>query len=173
MRYLLFILMICLIPVQINAQAENNNRNKKKVYKVWIKQTDQKKSVKGYLGALESESIMYYRLDQLDKRNDLDVANIQFLEFRRENNIVRSALIGAGIGFVTGVILTAGDESQGCTPTLFNDCEDLNPMFGGLSFGILGGVIGGTVGIVKKKVRINGNLEQYQLNQEKLRAYLY
>jgi hypothetical protein len=120
------------------------------------------------------------------------VSRIESISLRKKNAIAKSALIGLGIGLVTGVVagLTSGDDHIAQYPSAGNDplglgsfAVSMNNMFA-LTAGekaLVGGVVLGTGGVItgiiigalaKKKFIIGHKKENFRDLEGELRKRL-
>ena len=167
---LLFIVFICLN--QYNTQSQEIQTSKP--YEAWVKTLFENEKQIGYLSELKESSIILLYKKNLSPFPEIHIDQIKHIKFRRKGRGLRGAAIGAGIGFIGGVILASGDECKNFDGDLFFGCDQLGTLEGGMMFSIFGTLIGASIGgIGKKKIPIHGSPSYYQKNKEKMKRFLY
>ncbi len=165
MRKIIFVAIVLMYPFILNAQ-------KSKPYRVWIHQMDHTEVLKGFLYSVDEYSIKISK-----NRSDIDSASvfvvdvkgIDLIKLRRKGRIGRGAGIGAASGALLGGIMGLADGDD--EPGWFSATKEEKAVGGGVLLAIPGAVVGAGVGAIKKKIVIDGNLENYKMHQQKLRAF--
>ena len=147
----------------IGLQAQNTSKNIKP-HKVWITLMDGLK-VKGDLYSADDVSIKIAENNSLDVSNLTAISNqkIDVIKIRRKGKIGKGAWIGATSGAGFGVILGLASESDGW--------EGVVATGAGIFFGAVGTGVGAGIGAIKKKIRINGNVEIYKSRLSEIQSY--
>ena len=159
-----------------------------KIYQTWVSFTDPLYIVKkGVFFEIKDSSICLsnstvandYKIGKFEVA-DIQINRIEIIKVRRKNRI----LLGTGIGILTGFGLgmlfgfAAGDDPP-CDPG-FNllPLECMNHRTAkqkafttGTILGITGGFLGMIFGSIKVKIPINGNWDNFKVNEIKLRKY--
>lgn len=145
------------------------DKKKRKRYKAQITLLDKSDIIKGYLYEVNDSSIVVSSTSELltkeyaaSMNNAIDIANISKIKLRRKGSIGKGYLIGTSVGIATGIILGAS-EGEGDGFTVFAAAGTL---------GIVGSVIGTTVGIISgsTKFNIGGNQNTFLRYQQKLKT---
>ena len=164
MRKICFVVIVLMSPFIINAQ-------KSKPYKVWIDQMDNSEVIKGFLYSADDHSV---QISKIAKGTDsaslliVDAKRIKQIKLRRKGKIGRGAGIGAASGVLLGGILGLADGDD--EPGWFSATKEEKAVGGGILLFIPGAAIGAGIGAIKMKIVIQGNMENYSMNLDKLRA---
>ena len=102
-----------------------------------------------------------------DNSTTIDIGDIKIIKFRRPENMWIGAMAGACIGFGTGYLV----GSSGGDSWLFS-ANDKGMLLGIPSAG-LGAILGASLGAIKIRIPINGNMDTYNSNKAKLKRYSY
>ena len=175
MKYLNIIVIIVLCSLKpLNAQ---DTTSKIKIYKTWISLTSEPFNISGVLYEVKDSSILVsssfkkedYHSDSFEIV-ELQIRNIEEIKVRKKNNIGKGAWVGAlfglGVGGIIGMI--SGDDPPG---SLISYSAADKAMMMGFSLAVIGSGAGTLIGLKKKKIPINGNLENYYFNKSKLKEY--
>jgi len=144
-----------------------------KPYKAWVKTVDGK-TKKGVLYQTAGYGIDLVTGKKYESIHTFNSEQIQSIRIRRKNAPLKGALIGMGVGAITGIVigLVSGDDPiQPYTGEPFSDMFiALGNSFamtagekataGGIGLGITGGVVGLIFGSVAKKKFIIGGKKQ-------------
>lgn len=134
-----------------------------KYYRIWVYLKDGEKSypAKGYLYEVKDTSILISLSNPTKKKPDeessimeFQIDNIDEIKLRRIGNVTRGAMVGFAIGSIP-IILTISSEPEDAAL--------------GLIISIPAAVIGGLLGLTKKRYYINGSIEQYSIYRHDLR----
>jgi len=168
MRYLshvLLILLLLIVSSEATFSQVVNTQNDIK-YKAWFESMDGSLKQKGFLVELKDSSIVFGTQQNLE---DIAVSNLQLLKFRKKNAIGKSlgygALIGFGIGGLIG--LASGDDKSG----FIRFTAEAKALGLGIIMSIPGAIVGATMGAPKVSIPIQGDLDTYNRQKEKLRKY--
>ena len=177
-------LTICLFTLFVShAQSNPEIGKKQKVYNVSIK-TLNNKTIRGKLHAVSDSQLVLLR--SVNGQQYIDAENIRSFTMQRKNSPLRGALIGFGIGAVTGIItgFASGDDPVYNEPVYdpfsaivvsinnaFAMTKEEKAVMGGLGLGVSGAIIGAIVGsVAKKKFIIGGKKEKFRdLQSEMMR----
>lgn len=165
MRIIFFVAIVLMFPYHLIAQ-------KSKPYKVWIDQMDNSNVIKGFLYSVDEYSLKISKdKTGLDSTSVIivDAERINLIKLRRKGRIGRGAGIGAASGALLGGILGLADGDD--EPGWFSATKEEKATGGGILLAIPGAAVGAGVGAIKKKIVIDGNMENYSMNLDKLRAY--
>jgi len=153
------------------SQPENGSAKKVKPFNVYITTVDNKSITATLRGA--NDSLLLVKGSK-GNQWQIPAENIQSFSIRRKNSVGKGALIGFGIGAVTGIIsgLASRDDA------VSNDVpDDFSSVFSpslnttsvgkaatrGFGFGIGGAIIGGISGaLMRKKFVIGGRKETFR-----------
>jgi len=153
------------------SQPENGSAKKVKPFNVYITTVDNKSITATLRGA--NDSLLLVKGSK-GNQWQIPAENIQSFSIRRKNSVGKGALIGFGIGAVTGIIsgLASGDD-----PVSNDVPDDFSSVFSpslnttsvgkaatrGFGFGIGGAIIGGISGaLMRKKFVIGGRKETFR-----------
>lgn len=181
---LLLVLMLG-VGVRVGVQAQQFKQSKQQ-YLTIVKSHQQGTQGYGYLYQLEDSAILFQHeflsnpsVDQLMK---IPVEDIEYLEFRKKNAILKGVIIGASVGTVIGVIsgFAMGDTSRkSCSQGLFGEyCETIehttfeNVLGYGLILGVAGTGLGSLAGSARIKIPINRDLIHFHNKKTELKKYL-
>lgn len=141
---------------------------KPKIYKTWVSLNEEPFKIKGVLYELKDSSILVsnsviikdYSTNRFETIN-LHMNSIETIKTRRNNGIGRGVWIGAVSGFVIGGLVGLVG---------FPDDPLAAPFY--CNIGAAAGTgIGALVGSFKVKIPINGNINNYNKQKNKLRKY--
>lgn len=139
--------------------------------------TFDKKTTKGYLTAINDYEMVlkrYRNTSFLKVENEeytIPVKNIRTIKFRKKGKIWKSALVGSGIGFLTGglIALVAGDDPEDnfLAFTKEQKIALFGPPLAGMGFGI-GALIGRRPFVIK----LNKNQTKFKDEKKRLENYV-
>jgi len=160
------LLSIALI-ISVNTYSQNKS-NKIKVYKAWIKLVDGSKD-KGVLYTADSLGVKLTDGITSDNLNTISPEKIQEIRIRRTGSIGKGVWIGALSGAALGTIigLASGDDEPGW----FSFSKEEKATFGAMGFATLGAGFGALGGTAKKKIIINGDLNNYERQFKLIQSY--
>ncbi|TAL43502.1 MAG: hypothetical protein EPN92_10115 [Chitinophagaceae bacterium] len=195
---LLLILMAVISAQLLNAQTDSNAGKKKlKKYNARIETLTGEK-LKGEVSSIDTNGIHLVTVLKKNNNNNGIVSNscsgfisysqLQKVSFKRKNTVLRSSLIGLGIGAATGVIIGFASGNDRVQPYYTIDQDPLlignffvamnnafamtageKALAGGVGLGAMGAIAGAVFGAVaKKKFIIGGKKENYRNLQEEL-----
>jgi hypothetical protein len=179
MKFLNVIALIVLCCLNsLNAQ---DTVQKIKIYRTWVSLNSEPFKIKGVLYEIKDSSILVsssvvihdYSTDRFEMV-ELHINNIETIKTRRNNNIVKGFLIGAITGFAVGgfIGLELMEESP-CQGSGF--CPHFKPvekaLISGVPLAVGGAGIGALIGSIKIKIPINGSINSYNRNKNKLGEY--
>ena len=171
MKNLSLLIACLLILIVSKAQSDSLSGKKQKNLVASINSID-KKIIKGNVFAVNHSQVV---LKTYNGSQYVSAENIRTFTLKRRNSVLRGALIGLGIGAVTGVIIgfASGNDpimSYDNPNDPFGIGASLNNMFamtagqkavaGGLFLGTTGAVVGAIIGAVAKKKFIIGGRKQ-------------
>jgi len=155
------ILVVSLILLFINVSYAQHQK-KPKIYKTWVTLNSEPFSTTGFLYEIKDSSILVSNLPSIkdfstDKFQtiELPIYKIETIKTRR----LKSSLRGTIIGAVAGIALGAATD-------LYGDGDKANSIFLGLSYGA---GLGALIGLIKVKFPINGSMDNYHRNYNKLK----
>jgi len=169
-------LIVCLFTLVVSqAQSDSTVEKKQKTFNVSIK-TLNNKMIKGKLYAINDSQLVLVK--SFNNHQYIPAENIRSFSVQRKNSILKGALIGFGIGAVTGIVagLASGDDPVYNEPVYdpfsaiavsinnaFAMTAEEKAIAGGLGLGASGAIIGTIVGAVaKKKFIIGGKKEKFR-----------
>jgi len=164
--------------------SAQEKEQKIKIYKTWVSFNNVPFNVKGVLYEVKDSSILVsnsllvreYTSGRF-KSADLHINTIEKIRIRKKNKVGKAALIGGISGFVIGAIIgyAEGDDPPCSTGYWGGGCESYTAgqkaLINGASFAIVGGGIGALVGLIKIKIPINGNIENFNNSKNRLKEY--
>ena len=161
----------------LNSLNAQDTIHKNKIYRTWVSLNREPFRFKGVLYEVNDSSILVSRSIVI-KKNTIDrsemanfnFSNIETIRTRKNNNIGKGILIGALSGFVTGgaIGLISGADPP---DSYFRFTAGENAILSGIVLGIIGADIGGVIGSLKIKIPINGSINNFNSNKNKLRGY--
>ena len=171
MKKLPFLVIYVLTFFVSKSQPENGSAKKVKPFNVYITTVDNKSITAALRSANDSLLLV---TGSKGNQWQIPAENIQSFSIRRKNSVGKGALIGFGIGAVTGIIsgLASGDD-----PVSNDAPDDFSSVFSpsvnttsvgkaatrGFGFGIGGAIIGGISGaLMRKKFVIGGRKETFR-----------
>jgi hypothetical protein len=179
MKFLNVIIIIALCYLNsVNAQ---DTIHQKTIYRTWVTLKSKPFKTKGALYETKDSSILVSNsLAKKDYSNHkfetlkLHIKDIETIKIRKKDNIDRGILLGALTGLIVGSMLAVVNADPPCPQSsLFCfrfTAKELAVLYGvPLSLG--GAAIGGILGSVKLNFPINGSMEKYNKNKEKLNKY--
>ena len=164
---------ICLNPLnaQDSIQAKDSNQ-KIKIYRTWVSLKSDPYKIKGVLYEIKDSSIFIsnsmvkkdYSIDRFEVV-EIQINNILKIKIRRKNSMLNGIWIGALSGFVVGGVLgLMSDDSD------YMSSEGM-AIYGGAFFAGIGAGVGGLFGLLKIGIPINGSMDNYNRNKDKLKKY--
>ena len=164
-----------------SSRLQKTEKEKKfKIYKTWISFNKEPKVWNGALGVLyeinDSSIIVSNSLVKKDystgnfKLSKINYNNIDYVKLRAKNNVGKGALIGTISGLLIGGFLgyVSGDDNP---EGLFAMTAGDKAVVAGVGLAICGAAIGALCGLIQIKIPINGNLENFNRNKNKLKKY--
>ncbi len=175
MKYInVFALIVLCCINSLNAQ---DTIQKIKIYRTWVSLNSEPFKIKGVLYEIKDSSILVsssvviqdYSTDKFEIVK-LHINNIETIKTRRKNNIGRGVLIGAITGFAVGCFigLIDGDDPPN---TFLGMTAEEKALFAGVPLAVGGAGIGALIGSIKVKIPINGSINSYNRNKNKLGEY--
>jgi len=162
----IIILSIVLI-ICTNSFAQNKS-DKIKVYKAWVKLLDGSKA-KGVLYAADSSGVKLSDGITSDNLNTLSAEKIKEIRIRKKGRVGKGVWIGALSGATFGAIMgiASGDDEAGW----FSFSKEEKAAMNAIGLGTLGAGIGALVATGKKKIIINGDLNNYKIQLGLIQSY--
>jgi len=180
-----FINVIALIILcGLNSLNAQDSIQKIKIYRTWVSLNSEPFKIKGVLYEIKDSSILVsssvvihdYSTDRFEMV-ELHINNIETIKNRRNNNIGKGVLIGAITGFAVGGLigLISGDDPP-CTAGLAcifypSLSAEEKALMAGVPLAVGGAGIGALIGSIKVKIPINGSINSYNRNKNKLGEY--
>lgn len=163
--------VLLLFSMGLQGQKSKNNE----VHRVWVSKVDNSKIINGLLYEANDESIQI--IDKQGIKIHIDASNIGIIKIRRKRKVGNGILRGAMAGFGTGALIgfASGDDPDR-TGNFFGEYTIEGTKAGqkALVLGIIGAFTGSGVGALiasgKEKISINGDINTYKTNLEKLRS---
>ena len=165
----------------------------KKPYRIWVKQTNANARIKGLFYDLKDNAVLIapkMSRESLAMGNfqsvEIKYDNINSIKLRKKGNPGKWFGLGFLAGFTTGIIqgFVEGDDPP-CTQTYYyigsyGFRSACNPRSGmdkamtyGISYALLGGIVGSVIGSFKIKIPLNGNKERFRAEYNRLAGYSY
>ena len=170
-------LIICLFTL-FSSQAQSDSttlEKKQKSFVASIKTLDNK-TIKGRLYAINDSQVVL--LKSFTNQQYIPAENIRSFSLKRKNSVLKGALIGFGVGAITGIVigLASGDDPVYTEPVndpfsgiivainnSFAMTAGEKALWGGIGLGTSGAIIGTIIGAVaKKKFTIGGKKEKFR-----------
>ncbi len=160
----------------LNSIHAQETIKKNKVYRTWITMNSEPFKVKGFLYEINDSSISVANSKIIKEYSTvrfqvakLHIIDIEKIKTRRNNSIGRGIWIGAVTGFVVGGIigLVDGDDPAGFLAMTAGE----KAIKAGVALSIGGAVIGGLIGTIKIRIPIDGSMNNYNRNKNKLNKY--
>ena len=156
------LITLMVIILSMNFVYTQEKVKKVKIYKTWVSLIDESE-IHGILYQLKDSSILI--TDIITKESqEIEIKDIQKIKIRRKNGAGRGAIIGTVSGLVAGGLIGLA-EGDG-----FFSKEE-TALLSGVFFSGVGAGAGALIGTIKKKFDINGSIDNYNKNKEKLREY--
>ena len=178
-----FINVIALIVLCcLNSLNAQDTIQKIKIYRTWVSLNSEPFKIKGVLYEIKDSSILVsssvviqdYSTDKFEIVK-LHINNIETIKTRRNNNIGRGVLIGAITGFAVGSLigLISGDDPPCPSGSwiCFRYSAGEKALMAGVPLAVGGAGIGALIGSIKVKIPINGSINSYNRNKNKLGEY--
>lgn len=173
-----FVNVIALIVLcSLNSLNAQDTIQKIKIYRTWVSLNSEPFKIKGVLYEIKDSSILVsssvviqdYSTDKFEIVK-LHINNINTIKTRRNNNIGRGILIGALTGFAVGGLtgLVSGDDPP---DSFWPWTAGEKAIIIGSSLAVCGAGIGGGIGLIKVRIPINGSINSYNRNKNKLVEY--
>jgi len=178
MKFLNVIALIVLCCLNsLNAQ---DTVQKITIYRTWVSLKSEPFKTKGVLYEIKDSSILVsnsvmikdYSTDRFKVAN-LYITEIETIKTRINNNIGKGVLIGAITGFAVGGLigLISGDDPP-CTGWFCWRYEaEEKALMAGAGLAVVGVGMGALIGSIKVEIPINGSIDSYNRNKNKLREY--
>ena len=166
----------------INSLNAQDTIQKNKIYRTWVSLNSEPFKIKGVLYEIKDSSILVsnsvlikdYSTDRFRVAN-LYINEIETIKIRRNNNIGKGVLIGAITGFAVGGLigLMSGDDPPCPSGSwfCFRFSAEEKALMAGVPLAVSGAGIGALFGSIKVKIPINGSINSYNRNKNKLREY--
>lgn len=184
MKKLPFLITFMITVFICRAQQDSTvPQYKLKKYNIKIRTVDNK-TMYGRFQSINDSQVLLIR--STNGSYTIPAENIQSFTMKRKNSALKGALIGLGVGTLTGIIigLASGDDPlMEPSPSDFGITAAINNAFamtagekavvGGIGLGTTGAIVGAIIGAVaKKKFIIGGRKEKYRDLQAELMAKL-
>ena len=170
---IIFIILFC-----FNSLNAQDSIPKLTLYKSWIYMQEGKPyKIIGVLYEFKDSTVVLSNSTNIKNYHynyfitqEISIQNIKEIEFRKVNNVGKGAWIGALSGLVTGVIIgfSAGDDIP---PSGYLSTANQKAIVGGIGFTILGASIGALIGATTLRIPINGSMDNYKNNYDKLNEF--
>ncbi len=185
----LLLINACLFILSVSeAQPDSAEVKKQKTFIVLVKTMDSK-STKGNLATINQGQLV---LNSFSEQQFINAENIKSFTLKRKNSVLKGALIGLGVGALTGVIIgfASGDDPVMSYPDPNDDFFGLGTFAtaihnafamtagqkaaaGGLLMGTSSAIVGTIIGAVaRKKFIIGGKKEKFYDLQSELMTKL-
>ncbi|HKO82317.1 MAG TPA: hypothetical protein VJU78_18035, partial [Chitinophagaceae bacterium] len=169
------LLIICLFTLFVSqAQPDSTSGKKHKTFNISIKTLNSK--IRGRLYAINDSQLVLVK--SFNHHQYVSAEDIRSFSVQRKKNTLKGALIGFGIGAVTGIIagFASGDDPVYNEPVYdpfsaivvginnaFAMTAGEKALWGGIGLGASGAIIGTVVGaLAKKKFIIGGKKEKFR-----------
>lgn len=161
----------------LNSLKAQDTIQKKKIYRTWISLNNESNKIRGFLYEANDSSILVSRSlvikgysPDRSKMVNLNIINIETIKIRKNNNVGKGFLFGTLTGFALGGLigLISGDDPP---EDWFAFTAGEKAILLGVPFGVIGAILGGEIGTIKLKIPINGSMNNYNRNKNKLRGY--
>jgi len=105
----------------------------------------------------------------------IDYKNIAIIKTRNKNSVIYRTLAGLAIGTAVGALIgySQGDDPQCEYFCLFQMTARDKAGVGGFLGGFTGASIGALCGLITINIPINGNLQKFKENRDRLRKYAF
>lgn len=152
------------------------------VYRTWITVNNNLQRIEGILYGIKDSSIFitnsFSRTDCLSGNFSGTTIGYNFInnvKVRRNNSVIVGSFLGAAVGFGTGAIIGAsqGDDPPCQYICIFQMTAGEKALFNGTLCTIPGAIIGALIGGIKIKIPINGSIQTFNKNKERLRKYSF
>jgi hypothetical protein len=170
-----FIVIATLVFLSCFSVLAQVNPKPAKTYLVWVKLENNKSIFKGIFHEITDSSILVssprpvpINSDQKLSLTEFNFKKIDILQTRKTNSRRNGALIGGGLGFLSGAI-----------PMIVFLAEELGAytafpaLNSGIIVGVFGLVTGGVAGSVKDRIPIKGSYENFNLYRNALQKYSF
>ena len=182
-----FLLTVCLIGI---------TQQKKQLPNLAVIQTTDGKKIKGWYYAVREDSVLLLplptrsfsprdlnKLEGSGRMLSFNIAQIEKIGLAKKNRVLKGALIGMGVGVVSGYIMGLSQGDDPIEPYTGNPFEDViiavqnglamsaqqKAAGGAIVFGFTGTVVGVVLGLVaKKNFVINGKREHFEDKESQL-----
>ena len=153
------------LNAQDSIQAKDNNQ-KIKIFRIWVSLKSDPYKIKGVLYEIKDSSILVsnsaikkdYSMGRFEVV-EIQISNIKKIKIRRKGSMLNGIWIGALSGFVVGVSIGLVEDAGGWA------------IYGGAFFAAIGVGVGGLLGLIKIGIPINGSMDNYNINKDKLKKY--
>ena len=187
MKTKLAILISAILFFSTGLHAQKSKK-KNKVYKVWVSKIDNSKKIKGLLYEVNNESLKI--IGKRSTEINIDASTIKMIKIRRKGRVGRGVLIGALSGFAVGGIigLASGDDPDETVQygggfagwwyipyteyTIEGETAMEKAMSTGTGLAFLGGGAGAIIASKKKKISINGDINNYTNQLDVLKSFI-
>ena len=149
-----------------------------KIYKTWISLNNESRILKGALYEIKDSSIFVSSsLSKQDystgnfQKSKIYYNNIDIIKTRQKHSVGKRTCIGAIAGFVIGGMIgfLSGDDNP--DEVYFASTASQKAKEDAIILAIGGAGIGALCGLIKIKIPINGNLENFKRNTSKLKKF--
>lgn len=183
MRKLSFLLAALIAVSFAQAQLDSSSSAPAQKKFIVIVKTMDNKFLAGKFHSVGDTQLLLIRSS--DGLHSIPAENIRFFTLRRKNSVGRGALIGFGVGALTGIIIgfaSGDDEIQEPSPNdpwgigsaihnAFAMTAGQKALVGGLSLGVGGTLVGIIIGAVaKRKFTIGGKKQKFRDLQAEIMA---
>jgi hypothetical protein len=174
-KWILISIPIFVSPVLM---AQQDSVNKSKIFKVWITLNNLEiKDIYGILYQVKDSSVTVSSVFELpDQRSmappiTLNYKNLDVVKLRSKGRVVRGAVIGFVPGFILGGLFGYAAQKHGDTSGEIASLVIQN----GIKGGAICASIGGLAASIKIRIPINGSLNKFSENKDRLqrRSYIH
>ena len=178
LKFKILILIVFCYSTMLFSQ---NTKTKKHIYKVWISKIDNSKVIKGSLYQVNDTSLKF--VSKNGQVNSLETNLIKIIKIRRKGKIGKGILFGALSGLVVGGIsgLISGDDPDKTNSgslygvdfsyTIKGTSAGSKASMNGMRGALVGGGVGALIASKRDKIVINGDIDNYKSQLEKLKSY--
>ena len=142
-------------------------KKKKGTYKLWVERMG-REPVEGRLLELKDSSVLVGWWDS-ETVEEIPIAEVKRMKFRRKGAIGKWTVIGAGTGLALGAILGYADGDD--EPGWFSSTAEEKSLGAAVLLTPVGAAVGAVVGSTRKKFPIDGRQEAYERQKSEMNAY--